>query len=80
MVVLLFAFGIEFSQLYTAAWIQACRETLLGAIFLGSGFVGSDFICYTVGVGLGVLAERIPYTQGPRPNRHTKYPILEATR
>ena len=62
-VVLFFSYGIEFSQLYDAAWIQACRETLLGAIFLGSGFVGSDFICYTVGVGLGVLAELNPFTQ-----------------
>jgi hypothetical protein len=56
-IVLVFAFGVEFGQLYRAPWIEAFRETFVGAVSIGSGFLWSDFVCYTVGCGVGVLAE-----------------------
>ena len=54
---LAFAFFIETTQLYHAPWIDALRAYRLGALILGSGFLWSDFLCYTVGVAIGVLAE-----------------------
>jgi len=54
---LLFSYGVEISQLYQADWINSFRNTFLGAVILGSGFLWSDFVCYTVGCGIGVLGE-----------------------
>ncbi|RCS44729.1 DUF2809 domain-containing protein [Bremerella cremea] len=51
------AFLVEVSQLYHAPWIDAIRATTLGGLVLGFGFLGSDFVCYTVGVALGVASE-----------------------
>lgn len=51
---LLFAFAIEFSQLYHAPWIDHLRSYRLGGLILGYGFLWSDLICYGVGV-LGAL-------------------------
>lgn len=50
---LLFSFGIEFSQLYQAEWINQLRHTLPGRLILGQGFLWSDLLAYTVGIGLG---------------------------
>jgi hypothetical protein len=50
--------GVEFSQLYHAPWIDAVRGTRLGGLALGSTFNWPDFLAYSVGVGVGVLAER----------------------
>lgn len=55
---ILFAFSIEFSQFYHAAWIDNLRQTRLGGLILGFGFRPSDLVCYSVGVVLGYLAER----------------------
>lgn len=55
--VLLFSFGVEFSQLYRAEWIDAFRRTFIGAVTIGSGFQWSDLACYTVGCGVGVVIE-----------------------
>ncbi|HEX8425262.1 DUF2809 domain-containing protein [Hymenobacter sp.] len=52
---LLFAFTIEVSQLYHAPWLEALRHTILGS--LGHGFLWSDLLCYSVGVGSGLVAE-----------------------
>lgn len=54
---LAFAYGVEFSQLYQAEWIQAFRKTFLGAVSIGSGFRWSDLVSYTAGCGIGVVAE-----------------------
>jgi len=50
---LLFCFGIEFSQLYQAAWINGLRRTLPGRLVLGQGFLWSDLLAYVAGVGIG---------------------------
>lgn len=52
---LIFAFFIEFSQLYQAPWINHIRATTLGGLVLGFGFQFSDLVCYTVGVGVGYM-------------------------
>ncbi|MDN3550738.1 DUF2809 domain-containing protein [Mucilaginibacter aquaedulcis] len=51
---LLFCYAIEFSQLYQAPWINNLRHTLFGRLVLGTGFLWSDLLCYTVGVWIGV--------------------------
>jgi hypothetical protein len=54
---LLISWLVEFSQLYHAPWLDAIRSTRLGGLVLGFGFLGSDLLCYTVGVALGVLTD-----------------------
>jgi len=54
---LLFCYGIEFSQLYKAPWIDNLRHTLFGRLVLGDTFLWGDMLCYTVGVGIGILIE-----------------------
>ncbi|HEY4324458.1 MAG TPA: DUF2809 domain-containing protein [Mucilaginibacter sp.] len=55
---LFFCYGIEFSQLYKAQWIDNLRHTLFGRLVLGDTFLWGDMLCYTIGVGIGVLVER----------------------
>lgn len=58
MCALLFSYGIEVSQLYHAVWIEQIRQSTLGGLILGYGFLWSDLVCYTVGIGLGVGLDR----------------------
>lgn len=51
------SFAVEVSQLYHAPWIDSVRATRLGALVLGYGFLWSDLVCYTVGVGLAAGVE-----------------------
>lgn len=51
------SFGVEFSQLYRAEWIDGIRATRVGGLVLGRGWVATDLICYAVGVGMGVVGE-----------------------
>lgn len=57
-IALLFSLCIEFSQLYQAPWINSLRQTLPGRLILGQGFLWSDLLAYTLGVGIGALADR----------------------
>jgi hypothetical protein len=52
-----FSVAIELSQLYHAPWIDLIRETTLGGLVLGYGFLWSDLACYAAGVGLGLVIE-----------------------
>jgi Protein of unknown function (DUF2809) len=52
-----FSLAIEISQLYHAPWIDSIRETTLGGLILGFGFLWSDLVCYAVGVGVGMLID-----------------------
>ncbi|PEE39439.1 DUF2809 domain-containing protein [Bacillus pseudomycoides] len=54
---LLFCYGIEISQLYHAEWIDRIRATTLGGLVLGYGFLWSDLLAYTIGIGVGMLLE-----------------------
>ncbi len=49
--------AVELSQLYHARWIDEIRQTTLGGLIFGFGFVWSDLACYAAGVGLGVCGE-----------------------
>lgn len=55
---MLFSFGIEFSQLYQGPWINEIRNTLLGALVLGRGFLWIDLFRYTIGILLSYLCDR----------------------
>ena len=55
---LLFSFGIEFSQLYQAGWINSLRSTKLVGLILGYGFLWSDLVCYSIGIITGVCLEK----------------------
>jgi hypothetical protein len=54
---LTFAWGVEFSQLYHAPWIDAVRATLPGRLVLGNTFNWPDLLAYALGVGLGAWVE-----------------------
>jgi hypothetical protein len=57
MLALSFAWGVEFSQLYHAPWINAIRATIPGRLVLGSTFNWPDLPAYAMGVGAGAWAE-----------------------
>ncbi|SFD20498.1 Protein of unknown function [Bacillus sp. 491mf] len=56
---LIFCYIIEFSQLYHASWIDHIRETTLGGLILGYGFLWSDLLAYAIGIGVGVISEML---------------------
>ncbi|WP_342027874.1 DUF2809 domain-containing protein [Fictibacillus solisalsi] len=63
----LFSFGIEFSQLYQADWINQVRDTLPGALILGKGFLAADLVRYAAGIILAMLLDRCILTRfGPK--------------
>lgn len=54
---LAFCFAIEFSQLYQADWINRIRETTLGALVLGKGFLTADLVRYSAGIAVSSLID-----------------------
>ena len=54
---LLFCYAIEVSQLYHAPWIDAIRNTTLGALVLGFGFLPTDLLAYTIGIAAACAFE-----------------------
>jgi len=52
---LLICYLIELSQLYNALWINEIRNTTLGALILGHGFLWSDMAAYTTGTIICIL-------------------------
>lgn len=52
-----FCYLIELSQLYHANWIDRIRETTLGGLILGYGFLWSDLLAYSIGIGICVMIE-----------------------
>lgn len=55
----LFSLLIETSQLYHAPWLDEIRHYRLAALILGHGFLWSDLVCYSVGITLGVIIEKL---------------------
>ncbi|WP_379153551.1 DUF2809 domain-containing protein [Paenibacillus sp. sgz5001063] len=45
-----FCFGIELSQLYQSEWINGVRDTVVGGLILGKGFLWVDLLRYTAGI------------------------------
>jgi hypothetical protein len=60
---LIFCYLIEISQLYHVPWIDAIRNTRLGGLVLGFGFLWTDIMAYSIGIGFGVLVEKIVYSK-----------------
>ncbi|MGI2326899.1 DUF2809 domain-containing protein [Planococcus sp. YIM B11945] len=59
---LLFCFSVEFSQLYQAEWINQFRETTVGALILGHGFLLIDLLRYAAGIGIAAALDKaVPF-------------------
>lgn len=56
---IIFSYSVEISQLYHAPWIDSIRNTTLGGLILGFGFLWSDLICYTIGIIIGIIIEKL---------------------
>jgi len=69
---LTFAWGVEFSQLYRAPWIDSIRATVPGRLVLGNTFAWPDLLAYVVGIAFGALAEWRwrNWVSMPRPATH----------
>lgn len=65
---LFFCYAIEISQLYHAPWIDTIRNTRLGGLVLGFGFLWSDLLAYGLGIALAMLVEWIVYTKPAKNN------------
>lgn len=48
---------VELSQLYHTPGLDALRNTRLGALVLGQGFLWSDLVCYAAGVAGAALVD-----------------------
>lgn len=60
---LLFCFAIEIQQLSTVTALVVIRETTLGHYVLGQGFLWSDLLCYSIGIGLAYLVDQFWFKQ-----------------
>ncbi|WP_436837047.1 DUF2809 domain-containing protein [Planococcus shixiaomingii] len=68
---ILFSFGIEFSQLSQADWINGIRRTSFGALVLGHGFLAIDLLRYAIGI---ILASCIDQA-AKKANLHRHTPL-----
>ena len=50
---------IEVSQRHHSSWIDALRDTYVGALVLGHSFGWGDLVCYLVGISVGAIAESL---------------------
>jgi hypothetical protein len=50
--------AVEVGQLYHAPWIDGVRQTRVGGLVLGRGFLWSDLACYAVGIALAAALHR----------------------
>jgi len=58
-IAILICYLIETLQLYQAFWIIEIRKTTFGHLILGQGFLWSDLLAYTFGIGIGYILEKI---------------------
>ena len=56
-IALTFSYAIEISQLCQQDWLNQIRNTRLGALILGRGFLWSDLLCYTTGILLAYFLD-----------------------
>lgn len=54
----LFSFAIEFSQIYQAEWINKLRNTGMGALILGRGFLEIDLLRYVAGITIAFSVDK----------------------
>ena len=48
---------VELSQRYREPWIDSVRDTTVGALLLGRGFLWSDLACYVVGATIATAID-----------------------
>jgi hypothetical protein len=53
----MFSFGIEISQLYQSDWLNSFRNTLIGGLILGRGFLLIDLLRYSLGILISIVIE-----------------------
>lgn len=53
----IFSLAIELGQLYHAPLIEAVRQTRIGGLILGFGFLWSDLACYAAGIALAAALD-----------------------
>jgi Protein of unknown function (DUF2809) len=53
-----FCFLIEFSQFIQTDWLNSLRQTTLGGLILGFGFLWSDLVMYTIGITFGYILDK----------------------
>lgn len=58
LVSLMICYMVEISQLYQVEWLNNIRNTTLGRLVLGQGFLWSDIISYTVGITIVTFLNR----------------------
>ena len=61
MLALTLSYIVEISQLYQAPWLNELRSYKLVGLILGYGFLWSDFLCYTAGILIGGIIDKIFY-------------------
>jgi glycopeptide antibiotics resistance protein len=54
---IVWSFLIEISQLYHPPWLDAVRNTTLGGLLLGFGFLWTDLVSYVIGAFLGYFID-----------------------
>ncbi len=54
---LLICYIIELSQIYQSEWINTIRQTVLGKLILGSGFLYSDLLAYFIGIAAAAIVD-----------------------
>ncbi|BFT71911.1 DUF2809 domain-containing protein [Paenibacillus sp. P36] len=62
----IFCFGIEFSQLYQAEWIVAVRNTVVGSLILGRGFLAIDLARYVIGIAAAWIVDKFAFQRSKR--------------
>jgi hypothetical protein len=56
---LFFCLFIEFSQIYQGDWLVHIRNTFIGGLILGKGFLWMDLLRYAIGIVLAVAADML---------------------
>ena len=59
------AIGVELFRLVHFPWLDAFRLTLPGALLLGRVFSVWNMVAYGVGIGLGMLLDRLAMSARP---------------
>ncbi|MDQ0877175.1 hypothetical protein QFZ77_005834 [Paenibacillus sp. V4I3] len=55
----IFSFAIEISQLYKAEWIIDIRNTVIGSLILGRGYVTVDLFRYVIGITIAFWIDKL---------------------
>ncbi len=56
---LIISYIVEISQLYHTEFIDSIRNTFIGRLVLGQGFLWSDLVCYLFGICMGLFIDRV---------------------